>query len=122
MTFSQEPGSGNAVEAPLPGKLRELLKELPEYLFQVEVALAKVVTEPASIATPLERAVWAIEGAAEAVNVQARKKLAIARDDGDAAGIAAAEEEMKLVNQLLWKELWAGDPAFVDFFQNHKAD
>lgn len=122
MTLPQTPAPVKAAGAPLPRKLCELLEEFPGYLLQLEVALAKVVAEPASIATPLERAVCAIEDAAEAVNVQARKKLAIARDDGDAAGIAAAEEEMKVVNRLLWTELWAGDPAFVKFFQEQNAE
>ena len=117
MTQSQPPASGDLTEAPIPKKLRELLEEFPECIVQLEVALAKVVAEPASIVTPLERAVSAIEDVAEALNVQARKRLESSLDAGDAEKVASAEREMKLLNRLLWKELWAGDPAFVKFFQ-----
>jgi len=109
MTFSQAPGPTKVAEAPLPRKLRELLEDHPEYLLQLEAALAKVESEPASIVTPLERAVRAIEGAAEAINLHSRKKLANAKDSGDEVCVAASEEEIKVVNRLLWKELWAGD-------------
>lgn len=122
MTLSQAPVSAKSGQVPLPGKLRELLGDFPEYILQLEGALAKVVAESASIVTPLERAVWAIEGVAEALNVQARKKLASAQDGGDPVTIAAAEEEMRVVNRVLWKELWAGDPIFVKFFQDLTAE
>lgn len=115
MTMSQPPASGNLTEAPIPKKLRDLLEEFPECIVQLEVALAKVVAEPASIVTPLERAVWAIEGVLEDFNAQARDDLEIARRSGDAEKLAAADKKLKLMRRAYMKQAWIGDEAFSEY-------
>jgi len=78
---------------PVPQKLREMLKDYPQYLDKLQKFLDEVVAKPLH-GTPLfEQAIWCLEGALDSFVVEARKELEIARLSGDPVLIEGAKKK-----------------------------
>lgn len=101
---------------PVPKRLAELLVDYPQHIQQLQIALDRVAARPVTSTPAFELAVWAIEGALEELNVQARKELEMAGKSGDAETLAAADAKLKLMRRAYMKQGWIGDGALSEFF------
>lgn len=103
----------------VPATLREMLKDYPEHVEQLQEALNGVMEKPPSAIPRFELAVWALEGRLETFNKEAREELRAAKASGDTALLARAEEKELLMSRVAWKHVWLGDRALREYFGAH---
>lgn len=105
-----------ASQPSVPTKLREMLKAYPDYLEQFQQLLCEVANEP--VAAPrLELAIWALEGRASRLLVEARAEREMAKQAGDPDRIAIADQKELLMGRVVIQKPWLGDMDFVDYFK-----
>jgi hypothetical protein len=88
----------NLPHPPVPQKLREMLKDYPEYVDELQQALNRLIAAPMH-GTPLfEQAIWVLEAALESFISEARDELKIAQANGapDEVERAKAKELLML--------------------------
>lgn len=108
-------------QPPIPRRLRELLKDYPGHLEQIQDDLNHVILDHAKSIPMFEQAHWILEGRTSAFIREAVAELEIAQASGDAQAVAIAEAKASLMRRAAdpngglkgLHELW-------DFFQlNH---
>jgi hypothetical protein len=104
---------------PVPARLREMLKDYPEYLKTLQADLNRVVEKPFE-GTPLfEQVIWALEGALEQFISEAREELKTAEASNDAAAIEKAKAKKLLMGQARHQGM-VGMHDLFDYFQTNK--
>lgn len=82
----------------VPAKLREMLKDYPEHIEQLQKALISVSHGRQSYAPPFEAAVWLLEDCLTSFVAEARAELATAEASGDPKAIAQSQKKEKLMS------------------------
>lgn len=82
---------------PVPQRLREMLKDYPGLLQELQDGLNKVITDPVKGTPPFEIAIWVLEDGLESFIVEARGELDAATASGDQATIEKAEDKLRLM-------------------------
>ena len=82
---------------PVPQKLREMLKDYPEHLDEIQKTLNDIVEKPPHGTPPFEMAVWMLEDTLSAFVSEASEKLKAAETSGNAQAIAKAEAKQLLM-------------------------
>ena len=100
----------------LPESLREPLKDYPEHLERLQLALHGVVIAPASRLTRLEMALWALEDRVGRFVAEAQLELEVARSSGDAERLECAVQDEAVMRGLPGRDEWLKDPAFPTSF------
>ncbi len=88
----------------VPGKLRELLADFPEYVGLLQQAIDKAVAEPSPSATRIELIVWGLEDCLDGFIFSAKDELNVAKAGGDTAAIAKAEAKELLMHRAWLKQ------------------
>jgi hypothetical protein len=83
---------------PVPAKLREMLKDYPEHIEQLQKALDSVKDRRTQSIPPYEAAVWLLEDHLSAFISEARAELAAAEASGDPEAIAQAQGKERLMS------------------------
>jgi len=105
----------------MPQRLRELLKDYPEYLEKLQADLNLVVEHPFK-ATPLfEQAVWALEDGTSAFIHEAQAELEQAQAGGDPAAVEKAGGKASLMRRARSANGGLGDlDNLWSYFEEHK--
>lgn len=82
---------------PVPAKLREMLKDYPEHIEQLQKALDSVKDRRIQSIPPYESAVWLLEDHLSGFISEARAELATAEASGDPEAIAQAQGKERLM-------------------------
>ena len=102
---------------PVPAKLREILKDYPDHIEELQRALNSVKDRRIKSTPPFEAAVWALEDKLEGFIREARIELADAEASGDPKAITQAREKEKLMFSASFKRHWLGDESIHAFFE-----
>ncbi|UKE76934.1 hypothetical protein [Xanthomonas graminis] len=87
----------NLPRPPVPQKLREMLKDYPQYLDELQRTLNELFAKPLH-GTPLfEQAIWGLEAALESFVSDARDDLDKAKAIGALEAVRSAEEKLRLM-------------------------
>lgn len=78
---------------PVPAKLREMLKDYPEYIARLQEALDGFIAKPKPRLMPFDEAIWALEGRFETFIAEAREELKSAEASQDASAIEKARKK-----------------------------
>jgi hypothetical protein len=103
---------------PVPQKLRELLKDYPEHLQEIQKTLDGVIEKPSKVTPPFEMAVWMLEDTLGDFMIKAGAELKAAEASGDPVSIVKAKEKRSVMGRAVankgpMRDLW-------DYFQVHK--
>ncbi|WP_226977820.1 MULTISPECIES: hypothetical protein [Xanthomonas] len=106
---------------PVPQKLREMLKDYPQYLDELQRTLNDVVAKPLH-GTPLfEQAIWSLEGALSSFISEARDELKVAQSSSDPEAIRKAEAKVSLMLHARFSNGGMSDlNEILAYFQAHK--
>ncbi len=85
-------------DPPVPAKLRELLKDYPEHIKQLQEALISVSNGRQNYAPPFEAAVWLLEDCLTAFKREARAEIDAAVAAGDSQALERAKEKERLMS------------------------
>lgn len=102
---------------PVPQKLREMLKDYPEYIAGLQQSLIRLIEKPLHGTPPFERAIWLLEGQLETFYSEARAELKAAEASGDVQAIQKAKEKEFTIGYALGN-MWM--PDLVAYFEAHK--
>jgi len=103
---------------PLPGKLREILKDYPEHIERLQEALNRSAERSRQVSLmPFDDAISALEGRLATFIIEARDELASAEASGDARAIADAAEKERLMLRARLQRQWIGDESIQAYFQ-----
>jgi len=103
---------------PVPGKLREVLKDYPEHIERLQEALNRSAERSRQVSLmPFDDAISALEGRLATFIMEARDELASAESSGDAKAIAAATEKERLMLKARLQRQWIGDESMHAYFQ-----
>ena len=106
---------------PIPQRLRELLKDYPEYLARIQEDLNDLVLNHAKSIPLFEQVIWDLEGRTSAFIREAQVELEAAQEAGDADAIARAEVKEELMFSARSVNDGLGDLKEVrDYIQAHK--
>ncbi len=106
---------------PIPQRLRELLKDYPEHLAQIQEDLNDLVLNHAKSIPLFEQVIWDLEGRTSAFIREAQVELEAAQEAGDADAIARAEVKEELMFSARSVNDGLGDLKEVrDYIQAHK--
>lgn len=84
-------------QPPIPQRLRDLLRDYPEYLQTLQNRLNKVAQNPPDVTPVFEQAIWALEDGLDEFLSEARAELRAAEARGDAEAIARAAAKKRLM-------------------------
>lgn len=101
---------------PVPAKLREILKDYPDHIEELQKALNSVKDRRIKSTPPFEAAVWALEGKLGGFIRDARIELADAEASNDSHAIARAKQKEDLMSTASFKHHWLGDESMHTFF------
>ncbi|MFA0949373.1 hypothetical protein, partial [Xanthomonas fragariae] len=76
----------------VPQKIREILKEYPDYIQRLQCALGRYAKNP-DLLMPFDAAIWILEAHLESFISEAREELRVAQTDGAPSAIIKAEEK-----------------------------
>ncbi|WP_226977819.1 hypothetical protein [Xanthomonas sp. LMG 12461] len=82
---------------PVPQKLREMLKDYPQYLDELQGALNRLVENPKQGVPVFDQAIWRLEAVLTSFISEARDELKVAESAGDPEIIRKAEEKVRLM-------------------------
>ncbi len=82
---------------PVPQKLREMLKDYPQYLDELQGALNRLVENPKQGVPVFDQAIWRLEAVLSSFISEARDELKVAESAGDPEIIRKAEEKVRLM-------------------------
>ena len=103
---------------PVPPALREMLKDYPEHIEEIQRALNRVLEKkPLPGVQPFERALWMLEDTLERFINEARQELKLAEASGDPQAIEKARQKRRLMfdarGERDWDDLW-------EFFEGNR--
>lgn len=103
---------------PVPGKLREILKDYPGHIERLQEALNRSAERSRQVSLmPFDDAISALEGRLATFIIEARDELASAEASGDARAIADAAEKERLMLRARLQRQWIGDESIHAYFQ-----
>lgn len=102
---------------PVPAKLREMLKDYPDHIEQLQQALNSVKDRRIKSIPPFEAAVWALEDKLDGFIREARIELADAEASNDPQAVARAKGKEQLMFTSSFKRQWLGDESLHAFFE-----
>ena len=82
---------------PVPAKLREILKDYPDHIEELQRALNSVKDRRIKSTPPFEAAVWLLEDCLDGFISDAQGELTAAQASDDAKSVTAADEKFKLM-------------------------
>lgn len=103
---------------PVPARLREMLRDYPGHLQELQKALNDVVEKPSPVTPPFELAVWMLEDTLSDFVYKARDELQAAETSGDAAAIERAKKKKFAMGSARLN--MGGMPDLHDYFEAHK--
>jgi hypothetical protein len=68
---------------PVPQGLREMLKDYPDHIQELQKSLNRVITKPSKSTPPFEVAIWELERTLETFIDEAREELKAAEASGE---------------------------------------
>jgi hypothetical protein len=105
---------------PIPQRLRDVLKDYPEHLEQLQQALNAFVEHPEPKLDPFEEAAWVIESTFDALVIDALAEEKAAEASGDPTAIAKASAKCEAMAIASSKRTWLGDGTLRDYFQANR--
>jgi hypothetical protein len=84
---------------PVPQKLREMLKDYPEYIAGLQQSLNRLIEKPLHGTPPFELATWLLEDTLGDFAIDARAELSAAEASGDPEAIAHAKAKAHLMGR-----------------------
>ncbi|XTQ94990.1 hypothetical protein ACQR5W_03435 [Xanthomonas sacchari] len=107
---------------PVPQKLREMLKDYPQYLDELQGTLNRLVENPKQGVPVFDQAIWRLEAVLSSFISEARDELRAAESSGDPDLVRKAEEKETLMQHARssnrgmsdLNELWAYIEAHKD--------
>jgi hypothetical protein len=112
---------------PVPPRLREMLKDYPALIQEVQDGLdslvRKMAAEGAVSLPPFEEAVWYLEDTLDAFYSRAQEELDAAEVDGDLQAIDKAKAKRHLMGRTASDRPWndEGDQSLWSYFRRYKA-
>ena len=101
---------------PIPRSLRAQLKDYPEHIERLQLALHGVSVARTTRRPRIEMAVWAIDDRLSRFLAEAQHELDAARCSGDPKRLARAEEVEAVMFKVNRKNAWMGDEVFAAWF------
>lgn len=101
---------------PVPAKLREMLKDYPDHIKQLQQALNSVKDRRIKSVPTFEAAVWTLEDKLDGFIREARIELADAEASNDPQAVARAKEKEQLMLTSSFKRQWLGDESIHTFY------
>ncbi|HYP85057.1 hypothetical protein [Variovorax sp.] len=102
---------------PVPPALREMLKDYPEHIEEIQRSLNDVAAKPLKGTPVFEQALWALEGALGSFIDEAQEELRLAEASGDPQAIENARQKRHLMfdarGERDWDDLW-------EFFEGNR--
>lgn len=102
---------------PVPAKLREMLKDYPDHIEQLQQALNSVKNRRIKSTPPFEAAVWALEDKLDGFIREARIELADAEASHNPQAVVRAKAKEQLMFTSSHKRHWLGDESLHAFFE-----
>jgi hypothetical protein len=102
---------------PVPAKLREILKDYPDHIEELQKALNSVKDRRIKSTPPFEAAVWLLEDHLSSFLIEAQAELTSAEASGDPQDIANALEKHRLMVRARLQGQWIGDESLYSYFQ-----
>ena len=106
---------------PVPAKLREMLKDYPGHIEQLQKALNSVKDRRIKSTPPFEAAAWLLEDYLSGFISEARAELTTAEESGNPQDIAQANKKLELM--FMARSGGGGMLNISDlaaYFENHK--
>jgi len=104
--------------APLPQvpvRLREMLKDYPEQMTNLQELMASFAGERA-VPSRYEELIWALESRAGRLLQEARAESKAAKEKGDLDLIAKTKAKEMTMGKLVLQAPWSGDRELMDYF------
>jgi hypothetical protein len=94
------------LSAPVPPKLRELLRDYPELIDEIEDGLNGVLANPYHGTPIIDQAIWLLEDTLGKFALKAQSELKDAENSGDVAAIERAKAKQASVFKARPKQAW----------------
>ena len=101
---------------PFPARLREMLKDYPDHIADLQRLIASFADKPTSWSR-YEELIWAFEDSASSFFQDAGAELKVAKESGDVDLISKAEEKEKQMGRIVLQSPWVGDAEFRAYFR-----
>ncbi|WP_282297716.1 hypothetical protein [Stenotrophomonas sp. PS02289] len=111
------PPQKRSVLPPVPRSLRSQLKQYPEHIERLQLALHGVSVARTTRRPRVEMAVWAIDDRLSRFLAEARQELDAAVCSGDPERLARAKETEAVMAAVCRKNAWMGDEVFAAWFR-----
>jgi hypothetical protein len=95
-----------ALSAPVPVKLRELLRDYPELIDEIEDGLNGLVVNPYQSTPIIDQAIWLLEDTLSKFTLNVQNELKDAENSGDVAAIERAKAKQASVFKARPKQAW----------------
>jgi hypothetical protein len=110
---------------PVPPRMREMLKDYPEMIEDVQDELnyiVDVMLECDGGVPPFEHAVWRLQDTLGRFLDEAKGELARGNANGDLEAVKRAEKRIDLIWRVRGDRAWNddGDQSLWSYFQNHR--
>lgn len=102
---------------PVPRSLRSALKNHPDHIERLQLALQGVAVAPTTRLPRIDMAVMAIDDRLKRFLAEAREELESARRNDDPERLVRAASEEALMSTLCRKNAWMGDEVFAAWFR-----
>ncbi len=102
---------------PVPRSLRTQLKDYPEHIERLQLALHGVTVARTTRRPRIDMAVWAIDDRLSRFLAEAQHELDAARCSGDPERIARAQSAEAVMFEVNRKNAWMGDEVFAEWFR-----
>jgi hypothetical protein len=113
----------NIPPPPVPQPLREMLKDYPELIEELQQDLSSLVAEMIgkrpNATPPFERAVWLLQDVMGAFYSDAREEFSAAEQSGDPVLIEKAETKRHLVGSARLRRVWSDNDELSDYFKTY---
>lgn len=103
---------------PVPQRLREMLKDYPEHIQELQAALNHVAEKPSTGIPVFEQAIWALEDTLDRFALDAGKETKVAEAGGDPLAVEQATARESLMFRAASKTAWVGDRELSEYFRS----
>ena len=107
--------------APVPQSLREILRDYPELIQEIQDALDRIVVSPRHGTPIIDQTIWMLEDVLGEFTLRAAKELKEAQGTFDPSAIARAEAKQASVVKARPKRAWLLDlDEFEAYARTHR--
>jgi hypothetical protein len=110
----------NIPPPPVPQPLREMLKDYPELIEELQRRLIDLMSDHARSIPMFEQAIWLLQDALSAFRSNANKELKAAEQSGDSALIEKAKTKRFLIGRARNESPWSENREFWNYFQTYR--